>query len=170
MADPKTPKDKFDASATSDQQAKKTRTTLKVLRDEPQISPAAAQLMEQHRTGWKQDHHIANPETHPNPDLRGKAPTDEAQEVQDYYAWMATIDPSSADFATKAPAFTLVPMPRGGLQVLAERLIPAGSDDEKIRLRELLYRLNKDTLRTSNRYTLGQAVRIPTETVEVSAE
>ena len=152
---------KFDASAQNDNPKAATTLVPKILVDEPVLSASAAMLMDQHTKGWKRDQHIAHPET-------GAAPTDDAAEVQAYYAYMATIDPSSATFAP--PAFTLMPMPRGGLDTIVTSLLGRNAAAyDKARLKNLLFRLNGDALRTDNRYTLGQAVRVPTEMVAAKA-
>lgn len=163
MPDTSNPKTtKFDAKAASDQPV--TRRVPAILANYPEISDPAKFLLDQHQRRWKADVHIAHPET-------GKAPTPEAEEVQAYYAYMATIDPSSATF--NPPAFTVSPMPRGGLKTLAAHLLgPAPAPDtdagqqyldDQAKLIHLLFRLNSDVLRTDNRYRVGQAVRVPTE-------
>lgn len=156
--------DKFDAKASSDtaapadQPTRAKRSIPTILHDEPLLSPPAALLMREHRTGWKRDYHIADPSS-------GAAPNDDAAEVQRYYEWMAGVDPSSATGSKYA--FNLAPMPVGGLDVLVKELLPDGSDDENKRLKELLFRMNSDKLRTDDRYVPGAMVRVPSERTDV---
>lgn len=101
-------------------------------------------------------------------------------DMMNFYAEMAKIDPTSATY--NPPPTNIVPMPRGGLDTLAREHLGAQPvppaydatreerdaytkakaeyDQTFADYKHLLYRLNKDTLRTDDRYTLGQATRV----------
>jgi hypothetical protein len=128
---------------------------LTILDAHPEMDREAVDLHRKHRANMIGDGHVDD-----NPQLTA------------HYAFLATIDPSSATF--DPPDHDVIPMPMGGLPALATHLLgPVRPDatvehkaqykEDHTRLQDLLFRLNSDTLRNETSYRVGALVRVPNE-------
>lgn len=146
---------------TTQEKPVEKRRRLRVLADHPDLSPQAVTLLRQHRLNRAPDAHV---EKH--------------DEISAYYDYMAHLDPSHPQ--KEQPSHHLVPMPHGGLDKVTDILLPKPTvpdteegaatlrthEQDRARLKNILYRMNTDSIRNEDRYRVGQLIRVPNEYIE----